>query len=311
MARKLRIEYPGAIYHVLNRGNYRRDLFETTGAAEAFLRTLFETSEQYGWIIHAYALMPNHFHLAIETPDPTLIEGMHWLQSTLATRFNRFRGENGHLFQGRYKSLLVEDIDALARVVDYIHLNPVRAGIVPPEQVKAYRWSSLRAFMRGPRNPAMSSADWLAAKGGWQDDAKGWAAYERHLIAIGQDESRWEKDGLVGLSAGWAIGTNAWRKTLAEEYAQKASAPGLERAEAKELREAAWQQSLEAALASVGKSPDDLETKPFRTAWKVDLAKQVRMDSGASVVWLARQLKIGQPSSLRCYLSNSRSQIHN
>lgn len=310
MARKLRIEYPGAIYHVLNRGNYRRDLFETSGAAEVFLRTLFETTEQYGWIIHAYVLMPNHYHLALETPEPTLVEGMHWLQSTLATRFNRFRGENGHLFQGRYKSLLVEDTAALARVVDYIHLNPVRVGIVPPEQLKTYRWSSLRTFMRGPRDPAMSSAGWLEAHGDRQDDSEGWADYERHLTTIGQDEARWEKEGLTGLSAGWAIGTDAWRKALAEEFAEKALTQGLDRTEARELREAAWQQSLDAAMANVGKSSKDLDTKPLKTAWKIELAEHVRGETGASVVWLARKLKIGQPSTLRGYLSNSRNQIH-
>lgn len=310
MARKLRIEYPGAIYHVLNRGNYRRDLFETSGAAEVFLRTLFETTGQYGWIIHAYVLMPNHYHLALETPEPTLVEGMHWLQSTLATRFNRFRGENGHLFQGRYKSLLVEDNSALARVVDYVHLNPVRAGIVPPDQLKAFRWSSLRAFMRGPRDPAMRAADWLQARGGWQDDTEGWAAYEQHLIRIGQDEARWEQDGLKGISRGWAIGTDSWRKAIAEEYAQKALARGLDRTEARELREATWQKSLNAALKETGKSLKDLKTKPKKMAWKIELAERVRADTGASVVWLARMLQIGQPSTLRGYLSTSRNRIH-
>lgn len=306
MARKLRIEYPGAIYHVLNRGNHRHDLFETAGAAEVFLRTLFEASAQYDWIIHAYVLMPNHFHLAMETPEPTLVEGMHWLQSSLATRFNRFRRENGHLFQGRYKSLLLEDSSALGRVVDYIHLNPVRVHIVPPEQVRSYRWSSLRTFVRGPREPAMNAGAWLEARGGWQDNPDGWAAYERHLIAIGRDETRWEEDGLVGLSSGWAIGTDAWRRALAKDYSEMALNPGLDRAEARELREAAWQRSLDAAMTDLGKSSADLVTKPLKTDWKIELSKRVRGESGASVVWLADRLKVGQSSTLRCYLSGSK-----
>lgn len=306
MARKLRIEYPGAIYHVLNRGNYRRDLFESVGAAEAFLRTLFETSGQFGWKIFAYVLMPNHFHLAIETPEPNLVEGMHWLQSTLATRINRFRGENGHLFQGRYKSLLVEDVPALSRVVDYIHLNPVRARIVPPEQIKAYRWSSLRTFMKEPREPSLSSHAWLGARGGWSDEPEGWIAYERHLIAIGQDEARWEQDGLIGLSQGWAIGTDAWRKELAAEYAEMAISPGLERGQVRDLREAAWEKSFDSGMVKAGKSSADLETKPLRKEWKIELAERVRAETGASVAWLAQRLKIGQPGTLRCYLSRSR-----
>ena len=169
MARRLRIEYPGAMHHVINRGNYRRDLFESVGAAEAFLRTLFEGATKFGWRVHAYVLMRNHFHLAVETPEPTLGEGMHWLQSSMATRFNRLRAESGHLFQGRYQALLIEDGAALARVVDYIHLNPVRAKIVLPEQATNYRWSSLAALLKGPRPALLTAQDWLQARGGWSD----------------------------------------------------------------------------------------------------------------------------------------------
>ena len=115
MARRLRIQFPGAIYHVINRGNYRRDLFLSVGEAQAFLETLREARDLMGWHVHAYVLMRNHYHLAVETPEPNLVEGMHWLQSTWATRFNRFRQERGHLFQGRYQSLLIEDASALAR----------------------------------------------------------------------------------------------------------------------------------------------------------------------------------------------------
>jgi REP element-mobilizing transposase RayT len=116
MARKLRFEFEGALYHVINRGNYRRDLFETPATAKAFEATLDEACELHGWKLHAYVVMRNHYHLALETPQPNLVAGMHWLQSTFATRFNRFRSERGHLFQGRYQSLLIEDWTALARV---------------------------------------------------------------------------------------------------------------------------------------------------------------------------------------------------
>jgi putative transposase len=153
MARKLRIEFPDGVYHVLNRGSYRRDLFTQVGEAWAFVKTLEEASEMYGWRIHAYAVMRNHYHVALRTPQPNLTEGMHWLQSTFATRFNRLHGERGHLFQGRYQSLLVEDDATLLRLVNYIHLNPVRAKIVTPEQAAAFRWSSLGRFVRGALLP--------------------------------------------------------------------------------------------------------------------------------------------------------------
>ena len=302
MARKLRIEYGGAIYHVINRGNYRRDLFETVGAAEAFLRVLFEATGRFGWKIHAYVLMCNHFHLAVETPQPNLVQGMHWMQSTLATRFNRFRKENGHLFQGRYKALVVQDMAALARLVDYIHLNPVRAKVVQAEQVKGYRWSSLIRFRNGPRNPAMTAVDWLRARGDWDDCATGWTEYVAYLESVGRDEAAWEREGLTGLSRGWAIGTSAWRKVQAEEFSQLAIAPGLLTEEVVELREAAWAKSLEAGLAARGKTRSDLDSMPRKQPWKIELAKSVRQESGAAIPWLTSQLKIARPATLRGYL---------
>ena len=91
MPRKQRIEYPGAVYHIISRGNYRKDLFTHAKTAEAFERTIFEAAERCGWKLYAYVIMSNHYHLAIETPEPNMVEGMRWLQSTFATRFNRFR----------------------------------------------------------------------------------------------------------------------------------------------------------------------------------------------------------------------------
>jgi putative transposase len=107
VARKTRIEFGGACYHVINRGNYRRDLFAAKGAAESFRKCLFEAAERCGWRLHAFVIMRNHFHLAVETPEPNLSDGMKWLQGTWAARFNRFRGEVGRPFQGRYKALHV------------------------------------------------------------------------------------------------------------------------------------------------------------------------------------------------------------
>ena len=107
MARSLRIQYEGALYHVINRGNYRSDIYASDGAAQSFLSTVIEAVQRHGWQLHAYVIMRNHYHLAIETPLPNLTIGMRWLQSTAATRFNRFRKENGHVFQGRYKALLL------------------------------------------------------------------------------------------------------------------------------------------------------------------------------------------------------------
>jgi len=98
------VQFEGAFCHVINRGNYRRDLFETLGAAESFLVALFEAVGRFGWRLHSYILMRNHFHLALETPKPNVVDGMHWLQSSVARRFNRFGQERGHLFQAAIRS---------------------------------------------------------------------------------------------------------------------------------------------------------------------------------------------------------------
>src|SRR5438034_1286861 len=103
MARQIRLEFPGACYHVINRGNYRRDLFASKGAAAAFEEVLFEAAARCGWRLHAYVVMRNHFHLAVELTEPNLSVGMKWLQGTWAVRFNRYRQETGRPFQGRYK----------------------------------------------------------------------------------------------------------------------------------------------------------------------------------------------------------------
>jgi len=299
MARKLRIQFPGATYHVINRGNYRRDLFVSAPEAQAFLETLREAASLMGWRLHAYALMRNHYHLAITTPEPNLVQGMHWLQSTWATRFNRFRQERGHLFQGRYQSLLIEDAAALARVVDYIHLNPVRAKIVPPEQVHRYRWTSLAGIGKG--------SGW-GDDGGWQgggrfsNDAAGRAAYVQYLIDLGRDEAGWESRGLRGLSQGWAIGTHGWRRSLAKEYRQLALDQGVALADIRDLRVEAWEAAVSDALAKAKRREASLATKPLKQPWKIQLAASVRRQSGASLAWLARRLQLGSAASLRSYL---------
>ena len=303
MARKLRIQYPGAIYHVINRGNYRRDLFLSPGEAKAFLATVKDAKERMGWRVHAYVLMRNHYHLAIETPEPNLVQGMHWLQTTWASRFNRYRSESGHLFQGRYRALLIENSAVLGKVVDYIHLNPVRAKIVAADQVKSYRWSSLADIVRGE---------------GWIDDA-GWRAagrhgtepeqrqpYEDYLIELGRDEARWGERGLVALSKGWAIGTADWRRAMAKEHARLALNPGLETTEVREMRELAWEQAVLDGLRTLGRGEVELGTKPIAQRWKLELAERVQREAGASVVWLARRLQLGHQSSLRSRLSQLR-----
>ena len=132
MPRKLRIEYPGAIYHLMNRGDRREPIFKDDEDRRLFLATLGECCGKTDWQVHAWCLMPNHFHLVVETPRANLVEGMKWFLGTYTARFNRRHKLFGHLFSGRYKSLAVDGSGNgyLKTVCDYVHLNPARAKLM-------------------------------------------------------------------------------------------------------------------------------------------------------------------------------------
>jgi len=154
MARPLRVQYAGAIYHVMNRGDRREAVFKDNKDHERFLQTLAEACARTGWQIHAWCLMKNHFHLVIETPQPNLAAGMKWFLGTYTGRFNRRHKFFGHLFGGRYKALAVDGSGNgyLRTICDYVHLNPVRAGLIKGTQsLEAHRWSSFNDYLKGPR----------------------------------------------------------------------------------------------------------------------------------------------------------------
>src|SRR6266498_2836779 len=160
MARKLRVEYEGAIYHVMNRGDRREPVFRDAADRELFLRTLAEACRKTDWQVHAYCLMSNHFHLVVETPKGNLVAGMKWFLGTYTSRFNRRHKRFGHLFSGRYKSLIVDGSGSrhLRTVCDYVHLNPVRAKLLRPEEpLQNYPWSSYPEYLKG----AAKRAAWL------------------------------------------------------------------------------------------------------------------------------------------------------
>jgi REP element-mobilizing transposase RayT len=291
---------------VINRGNYKRDVFETAGAASAFEMALEECCQRHGWQLHAHAVMRNHFHLALETPRPDLTDGMHWLQSTFATRFNRFRSEQGHLFQGRYQALIIENDAALMSVIDYIHLNPVVAGIVPSEQVANFRWSSLPRFIKGRRWTSHCVIR-LLGQLGVKDSPSNWATYVQHLTRLGNDPAERKRRGFDEVCRGWAIGTAAWKQALAREYSHLALVSDYLESECQDIKCAHWGAALEEALHAVRKTPDELTRAPKHTPWKVEIAARLRRRANAPYAWIAQALKTGSPAALRvavCKMAN-------
>ncbi len=143
MARPLRLEFSGALYHVTSRGDRREAIYETADDFERFLQILDGVCEQHNWLCHAFCLMDNHYHLLIETPDGNLSKGMRQLNGVYTQWFNKHHNRVGHVFQGRYKAILVDKNEYLLELARYIVLNPVRAGMV--RAAKDWRWSSYRA----------------------------------------------------------------------------------------------------------------------------------------------------------------------
>jgi len=159
MSRFLRIEYPGAVYHVTSRGNERKPVFKDEQDRENFLNTLQHVNKRSNWICHAYCLMTNHYHLLIETPDGNLSLGMRQLNGVFTQLVNKRHGRTGYLLQGRYKAILIQKDSHLLEVCRYVVLNPVRAKMV--EKPEDYQWSSYLATAgRAKPHPCLTT-DWV------------------------------------------------------------------------------------------------------------------------------------------------------
>src|SRR5271165_5597235 len=184
MPRKLRVKYPGAMYHVMNRGDRRENIFWNDQDRESFLLALSEACARTEWQVHAYCLMRNHFHLVIETPQANLVAGMKWLLGVYTKRFNIRHKLCGHVFAGRYKALIVDGSGDgyLQTVCDYVHLNPVRAKLLPPKvPLSRFQWSSYGEYLKKPaQRPGWLRVDLLLGeKRIPKDSAAGREEFER------------------------------------------------------------------------------------------------------------------------------------
>ena len=190
MARPLRIELPGALYHVTSRGDGREDIYRGDTDRQAFLAVFGEVCERFNWWAHAYCLMTNHYHLLVETPDGNLSKGMRQLNGVYTQRVNSAHGRCGHVFQGRYKAIIVRKESYLTELSRYVVLNPVRARMVArPED---WPWSSYRATLGEAPFPPWLLRDWLLSTfGGTQRAAV--AAYRRFVEGGIGEPGPWEQ----------------------------------------------------------------------------------------------------------------------
>jgi REP element-mobilizing transposase RayT len=294
VARKLRLEYPGAIYHLMNRGDRREPIFRDDRDRQRFLETLGEVCAKAGWQVHAYCLMLNHFHLVVETPQGNLVAGMKWFLGTYTSRFNRRHKLFGHLFSGRYKSLIVDGSGNgyLPTVCDYVHLNPVRAGLLRPEQrLRTYRWSSYGEYLKRPRQ----RLKWLRVDrllGEMRipkDSPTGRKQFERLMEARrgGEDPKQWK-----ALRRGWCLGEGAFRAELLEQMSrqiqrqhggsewQETAMAKADRLLSEELEQRGWD---EAELVRRRKADQE----------KLEIAARLRSETTMTWAWIASHLQMG------------------
>lgn len=190
MARPLRIEFEGAVYHVTSRGNAREMIFHDDADREAFLETVASAARRYNLICHAYCLMGNHYHLVIETPEGNLSRCMRHINGVYTQHFNRRHERVGHLFQGRFKAILVEKDSHLLELCRYVVLNPVRAGLA--RGASAWKWSSYRATAGTAQPVECLSVDWVLSQFGVRR-REAQAEYRKFVSAGKEKESIWEK----------------------------------------------------------------------------------------------------------------------
>ena len=294
MARKLRVQYPGAMYYVMNRGDRREDIFCDDKDHARFLETLPEACQKTGWQIHAFCLMANHFHLVLETPQANLVAGMKWFLGTYTARFNRRHKLFGHLFSGRYKSLVVDGSGTgyLKTVCDYVHLNPARARLLEPEQsLRSFAWSSWPGFLQAPsKRPVWLRVERLLGEYGIPKDSR--AGRRRMEQALEQRRRAETVDAFNAVRRGWCLGDEEFRKELlaqmsermgAEHYGPERAETGVEKAEriiAAELRRRGW-------------TEEDLEERRKGDAAKVRMAQRLRAETVQTVAWIAERLRLG------------------
>jgi REP element-mobilizing transposase RayT len=317
MARSIRIEFEGALYHVMARGNRKEPIFLDEEDCRMFLKTLGEACSMTGWRIPAWVLMRNHYHLMLTTPEANLVEGMKWLQNTYTRRFNVRHSQWGRLFGDRYKSVLVEGQGYYYEtLMDYIHLNPARAGLIDPEKgrgVLDYPWCSVAggyALSPKKRPVWLAAVDGLAAFG-FSDTAEGRRGFVRRLdervVREGLEKAGVPEMGeevdrrLSRLDRGWYWGSEVFAERvlkLGESVLSRNRHPnyrGSQEAQAHGEREAV--RLLEEGLKLAGISKEELEEVSGSDLRKVALAELIARRTTVGMGWISRTLNMRSASN--------------
>jgi putative transposase len=312
MARKIRIQYSGAMYHIMSRGDHYEPIYHNDQDREVFLKTTGEVCEKTGWIIHSYVLMTNHYHWLLETPEPNLVDGMKWFQSTYTRRFNTRNKLAGHLFQGRYRSLLIDhdDGDHIQFVSNYIHLNPARAGLLDSRNpnLNQYMWSSYPSYLL----PPSKRSSWLSVDRIFRnlriprDNTAGRKKYthymERALIEalnpklLPEFEKKWNT-----IRKSWYLGDDTFKEKLLQfagkvlEGKKPSSFDGLLK---QDHTEEVAKEYIKKALNVLNLDASELEKRRKSDSHKQVIAWFLKTSTTVKNQWIADNLHMGHWTSV-------------
>jgi REP element-mobilizing transposase RayT len=268
-------------------------VFRTEGAKKSLLKSLAEVADKLDWQIHAWVIMTNHFHVALETPSGNLVNGMKEWQGTFATRFNRLRKEQGHIFQGRYKSLLVEP-GRLGSLCHYIHLNPVRARICGASELSDWAWSSLHWIFNPKWRPKWFNPDTaLRAAGGLPDTPRGHRLYRDYLKLLSTDAKDKRDQLFEKMSKGWIVGSPEFKKDMLKTKDALPRRTAGRSADLQDGNELWWEETLANLLNQAGFAAGDIDQSAKSAAWKTALAVRMKELTIVTNRWLGNRLNMG------------------
>ena len=283
MSRPWRIEYEGALYHLLSRGNDGKDIFEDDRDRKVFLKTVGEMSERFEISVYAYVLMRNHYHLMVKTQRANLKKAMHWFGTTYTQRFNIRHSRKGHLFQGRYKSIIVQNDAYLLQLSCYIHRNPLRAGIV--KRLADYRWSSFLAYAYGRKAPKWLQTDLILSQFESEDPYKGYRETVQRYA--GEEERIWED-----LRHGLILGTKKFVETIRKDFLPSEPQPAI----TQQIEVAKHNNPIQ--ILQKAQRILKCDVKRFKKAGRVSGAEKEKRDLLIYLIWKAGVLSNDQIGEL-------------
>ncbi|MBC8206882.1 MAG: transposase [Kiritimatiellales bacterium] len=309
MGRAPRIEYEGAVYHVMCRGNRQESVFRDNRDNEMFMDTLEEACGRCGWQVHSFVLMGNHYHLLLETPHANLVDGMRWLQGTYTKRFNIRHKVWGHLFQGRYKALLVDPAENYFQTVSsYIHLNPARAKRfdLKTGELADYKWSSYPQYLTPSKRPEWLVVERSLGNFGLKDNVAGRRAYEqimkkRVVELANSDNPREAEAQWAEIRQGWCFGSDSFRAQMVESLDDVLSGKRRDSFVGEQTRQ---HDVFDAERwVTVGLQQMELKDTDLQLLKKGDLRKRViawavRRNTSVRNEWIAKRLQMGRSSNL-------------